>query len=213
MSRAVVLTGGIGSGKSAVAEVLAEWGAHVVDADQLAREVVAPGTDGFAAVVAEFGPTVVASDGSLDRAALADVVFSQPERLAALEAIVHPRVAALASARLAEKPDAPVLVYEVPLPDRIPAFRVSGTATRATEPPLVVVVDASEEERRRRLLARGLEDVQIASRMAAQPSRDEWLSLADILVDNGGEPGATVQQLRRLWRQLTGAPAPVGPEG
>ena len=210
MSRAVVLTGGIGSGKSAVAEVLAQWGAHVVDADRLAREVVAPGTDGFAAVVAEFGPSVVASDGSLDRAALADVVFSQPERLAALEAIVHPLVERLASARLAENRDAPVLVYEVPLPDRIPAFPASGGES---ERPLVVVVDASEPERRRRLLERGLGDGQITIRMAAQPSRDEWLSHADWVLDNGGERQATVQQLSRLWQELTGSPAPVGPAG
>ncbi len=210
MSRAVVLTGGIGSGKSAVAEVLAQWGAHVVDADQLAREVVAPGTDGFEAVVAEFGPAVVASDGSLDRTALADVVFSHPDRLAALEAIVHPRVEKLASLRLAGHPDAPLLVYEVPLPDHIPAFPVSEAGA---EPPLVVVVDASDQERKERLKARGLANDQITARMTAQPSRDEWLSLAKVVIDNGGERRATQQQLRRLWHQLTGSPAPVGPEG
>jgi tRNA threonylcarbamoyl adenosine modification protein YjeE len=114
-NRRVLLTGGIGSGKSAVGRLLAEWGAYVVDADQLAREVVAPGTAGLAAVVQEFGPDVVGVDGALDRAALAELVFGDPERLAALEANVHPLVRQAAEARFSLAPPGVVEVYEVPV--------------------------------------------------------------------------------------------------
>jgi dephospho-CoA kinase len=210
MTRAIVLTGGIGSGKSVVAEQLAQWGAHVVDADQLARDVVTPGTDGLDAVLAEFGSEVMAADGSLDRAALADIVFSQPERLAVLEAIVHPRVAALAAVRLSEGRGAPLLVYEVPLPGPASDF---PAAELGVEAPVVVVVDAPDDVRHRRLLARGLSETQIVARMAAQPSRAEWLAIAQAVIDNGAELASTRKQVGRLWQQLTGAPAPVGPAG
>jgi dephospho-CoA kinase len=209
MSRAVVLTGGIGSGKSSVAELLAKWGAHVVDADQLAREVVAPGTEGLDAVIEEFGPSVVAFDGSLDRTALAELVFSRPDRLATLEAIVHPLVHRLASRRLAERPDAPLLVYEVPVPGPVAEF----PGTQGVDSPGVVVVDASDQLRRQRLLRRGLTEGQVEARMAAQPDRGEWLALAQVVIDNGGDLAATEDQVRRVWQQLTGTPAPVGPAG
>jgi dephospho-CoA kinase len=210
MARAVVLTGGIGSGKSAVASVLATWGAHVVDADQLAREVVARGTAGLAAVVAEFGAGVLTEIGDLDRPALADIVFGRPERLAALEAIVHPQVQSLAVQRLADYGDAPVIVYEVPLPETTPAFPNEALADSG---PVIVVVDASGEVRTQRLLDRGMSIEQVRARMDAQPPRDEWLSKADVVIDNGADWPATCDQVSRLWQALTGTAPPVGGPG
>ncbi len=134
--RPVVLTGGIGSGKSSVARLLREWGAHVVDADVLAREVVAPGSPGLAAVVAEFGAAVLAPDGSLDRAALAERVFADRDRLSRLEAIIHPLVHAAAVEQVSDQRGAVLVVYEVPLP---------GSSPFADEP-VVVVVDAPERD-------------------------------------------------------------------
>ena len=214
MQRAVVLTGGIGSGKSEVGRLLAGFGAYVVDADELARAVVQPGTPGLAAVAASFGPRVIAPDGRLNRPELAAIVFGQPERLAALEAIVHPLVEALARSRLAAGASAPVVVYEVPLLGRVPEF--PGEAHDSA--PLVVVVDTPDAIRVERLRDRGLSDEQISARMAAQPSRETWISAADRLVDNGGDLDHLKVQVEGLWRELTAsgppdASAPVTPAG
>jgi dephospho-CoA kinase len=209
MARAVILTGGIGSGKSSVAALLARWGAHVVDADQLAREVVAPGTDGLSAVADLFGTDVIGPDGSLDRTTLAERVFGHPDRLSALEAIIHPRVERLAGVRLAEGSAAPVVVYEVPLPGRRPQFPGSGAEVE----PLVVVVDAGEDQRLERLRARGLSDDQIAARMSAQPSREEWNRAAEVVIDNTGDLDALVGKVAQVWLSLTGAAPPVGGSG
>ena len=143
-TRAVVLTGGIGSGKSTVGRLLRGWGAHLVDADVLAREVVAPGTPGLSAVVAAFGPDVLTGTGALDRSVLADLVFVDQGKRVRLEEIVHPLVHRRAVDLLAAA-EAPLVVYEVPLPGRSP-FEVD---------PTVVVVDAPEDVRRRRLRAGG----------------------------------------------------------
>jgi dephospho-CoA kinase len=206
----VVLTGGIGSGKSTVAGLLTSWGAHVVDADQLAREVVAPGTPGLAAVLATFGPEVAAPDGTLDRSALAAIVFADDRRRLALEGIVHPLVEDLAEHQLASGGSAPLVVYEVPLPGRVPRFPADCLVTG---PVVVVVVDAPDQVRRQRLASRGLSAMQIDDRMRAQPSREEWLAGADHVVDNGGNKAETAAQLARLWALLTGSEAPVGAEG
>ena len=204
MQRAVVLTGGIGSGKSEVGRLLSSLGAHVVDADELARAVVEPGTPGHAAIREEFGPQVLADSGALDRAALADIAFGSPERLAALESIVHPLVEALAVSRLAAGSGAPVLVYEVPLLDRVPAFpEAAGSA-------LVVVVDAPDVVRLERLRARGVSEEQITARMAAQPGRQEWLAAADRVVDNGGDRVHLEAQVESLWQELTASPEAQG---
>ena len=216
MQRAVVLTGGIGSGKSEVGRLLTALGAHVVDADELARAVVQPGTPGLAAVAAAFGPDVIAADGTLNRPELAATVFGQPERLAALEAIVHPLVEALAVSRLAAGAGAPVVVYEVPLLGRSPEFPGNSDADAAA--PLVVVVDAPDAVRIERLRDRGLSDEQISARMAAQPSRETWVAAADRLVDNGGDLDHLKSQVEALWIELTtskppDAAAPVSPAG
>lgn len=194
----MVLTGGIGSGKSVVGRLLSRWGALVVDADQLAREVVAPGTPGLAAVVAEFGDEVLGDDGALDRAAMAEIVFHDPARLAALEAIVHPLVQRAAEARFADAAAGTVQVYEVPVPDK--------RTPRAGEWTLVVV--APREVRRQRLLARGLSDEQITARMARQPDEQGWRDLADRVIDNGGDLDFLAAQVRQVWQELTGQDAP-----
>jgi dephospho-CoA kinase len=192
----VLLTGGIGSGKSVVGRLLTGWGAYVVDADQLAREVVAPGTGGHAAVVQEFGAGVVGVDGALDRAALADVVFRDRGRLAALEAIVHPLVQQAAEARFALASPGTVEVYEVPvLRERQPGD-------------WVLLVEAPVEVRRARLLARGLSDEQVTARMAQQPDTEGWRALADRVIRNDRDLEALVDETRRAWQEITGEEPP-----
>lgn len=200
---AVILTGGIGSGKSLVGRILRDWGAHVVDADVLARDVVAPGTAGLAQVIAAFGGEVLASDGSLDRAALAQRVFAEPGQLAQLEAIIHPLVHQAAVAKLSALSPLDLRVYEVPLPGLSPF----------DEEPVVVVVDAPEEVRRARLGTRGLDEAQIEARMASQPGRAEWLGLAAYVVDNSGSRQGLLAQVAMLWSELTGEMPPVGTGG
>ncbi len=185
----VGLTGGIGSGKSTVARLLVGRGAVVVDADLLAREVVAPGTEGLRQVEAEF-PGVV-SDGELDRAALAAVVFADPERRRALEAITHPLIAARTAALAATVPAGGVLIHDVPL-----------LVERGMAPAydLVVVVEAPLEVRLRRLAGRGLPEEQARERMAHQASDAERRAVADVVLDNGGTLADLSAQVDRTWR-------------
>lgn len=190
----VGLSGGIGSGKSTVSAMLKVHGAVVVDADTLAREVVAPGTPGLAAVVAEFGPEVLAEDGSLDRPRLAAVVFADPARLAALEAITHPLVAERAKALVDAVPADAVVVYDVPL-------LVEKDLGAAYD--VVVIVDAPDDVRLERLAARGLSRDQARARMAAQATREQRQAAADHVLDNSGDEAALQTQVDRLWDQLT----------
>lgn len=192
----VGLTGGIGSGKSAVTRLLVEHGAALVDADLVAREVVAPGTPGLAQVVAEFGPDVLRPDGALDREALGRRVFPDPAALARLNAVVHPligrRTAELAAA--AEVEGTAVLVHDVPL------LVENDLAGRYD---LVVVVDAPPELQLRRLVEqRGMTDSDARARMARQATREQRLAAADEVVCNDG----TLEQLRTrvdaLWSRL-----------
>lgn len=192
----VGLTGGIGAGKSTVARLLAERGAVVVDADQLAREVVLPGTPGLAEVRARFGEQVLLDDGRLDRKALADKVFHDPEALAALNSIVHPRVAALFRERLAELPPDSVVVHDIPL------LVETGAAARYD---LVVVVEAAEPVRLERLAARGLPRDQALSRIRAQAPAADRVAAADLLVDNNGSQERLVEQVDGVWRRIVGA--------
>lgn len=190
----VGLTGGIGAGKSEVSRRLGELGAVVVDADRIAREVVAPGTDGLRAVVAEFGEQILTPDGALDRPALGAVVFADPDRLAALNAIVHPLVAARsAELEAAAAPDA-VVVHDVPL------LAENGLAKLYDR---VLVVDAGEETRLDRLTRlRGMPEADARARMAAQATRAERLALADVVIDNDGPLEALEPQIRRAWEEL-----------
>lgn len=191
------LTGGIAAGKSTVARRLAEHGAVVIDADALARAAVEPGSPGLAAIVERFGDSVIAADGSLDRAALGGLVFADEAARADLNAIVHPEVARLYRERLADlersQPDA-IVVYDVPL---------LVEARSADEFALVVVVHAPADVRLERLVAlRGIDRASAEARIAAQASDDERLAVADVVIDTSGTLESTEQQTDALWQQL-----------
>ncbi|GAA1225005.1 dephospho-CoA kinase [Kitasatospora nipponensis] len=195
--RKIGLTGGIGAGKSAVAQLLVSYGAVLVDSDAIAREVVAPGTEGLAAVLAEFGPEVLAADGTLDRPALGAVVFNDPERLRALNAIVHPLVRARSAELEAAAAADAVVVHDVPL------LAENGLAPLYEQ---VIVVDADEEVRLERLVRlRGMAEAEARARMAAQATREQRLAVADLVVENNGTPQELEQRVRQAWEHLTTA--------
>jgi dephospho-CoA kinase len=172
------LTGGIGSGKSAVATRLAELGAIVIDADAIAREVVEPGTDGLVQVVAEFGPDVLTATGELDRAALGRLVFADPQRRQALERIIHPRVRARSAEIVSTAPDDAVVVNDIPL------LVETGQAKNF---PLVIVVLAAEDVRVARLVRdRGMTEDDARARIAAQATDEQRREVADIVIVNDG---------------------------
>ena len=192
----VALTGGIAAGKSTVAERLALHGAKVIDADHIAREVVEPGTDALAAIVHAFGPSVLTSDGRLDRSALGAQVFSDSDARAKLNAIVHPAVKIRSQELFREaqrlEPDR-VLVYAVPL------VAESG---RGDEFDLVIVVDAPRETRINRLVAhRGMTVEEATARVDSQASDDARRAIADVIVDASG----TVEDTLRAADELSGA--------
>lgn len=190
----VGLTGGIGAGKSEVARLLAEHGAVVVDSDALAREAVAAGTPGLAAVVAEFGPEVLAADGSLDRARLGQVVFADPVSRRALEAIVHPYVRRRSAELAADAPAGAVVVQDVPL-------LVESGLQRHFD--VVVVVDVDEDTQVRRLVAaRGMAEADARARIAAQATRADRLAVADLVVSNDGDLAALRARVERLYVEL-----------
>ncbi|KQX79542.1 MULTISPECIES: dephospho-CoA kinase [Streptomyces] len=191
----VGLTGGIGAGKSEVSRLLVSYGAVLIDADRIAREVVEPGTPGLASVVETFGPGILAADGTLDRPALGAIVFADPARLAALNALVHPLVGARsAELEKAAGPDA-VVVHDVPL------LTENGLAPLYD---LVVVVDASPETQLDRLVRlRGMTEADARARMAAQAAREERLAVADLVVDNDGPLEDLEPQVRKVWSELT----------
>jgi dephospho-CoA kinase len=186
------LTGGIGSGKSTVAALLAARGAVVVDADRIAREVVEPGTPGLAAVVGAFGPGVLAEDGSLDRAALAAIVFADPEARARLDGIVHPLVRARAREVIAQAAPDAVVVQDVPL------LVETGQAGAHD---LVLVVETDLETRVARLLQRGLSEDDARARIAAQATDEQRRAVADVVLDNSGGPEALAEQVDRFWAE------------
>ena len=190
----VGLTGGIGAGKSEISRRLAAQGAVIIDADLIAREVVAPGTDGLASVVAAFGPDVLGPDGALDRVALGDVVFADKQKLASLNGIVHP----LVGARMRELEElagpGSVLVHDVPL---IAENDLAGSYD------LVVVVDVPPRiQLDRRVRLRGMSREQAQARMAAQATREQRLAIADIVVDNSGSLAELDRQVGELWTAL-----------
>jgi dephospho-CoA kinase len=188
------LTGGIGSGKSEVARRLAARGAVVIDADVLAREALAPGTDGLAKVVAQFGDAVLSPDGSLDRPGLGRIVFADPQRLAALNAIVHPYVGRRSQELIAAAPADAVVVYDVPLlveNNLAPSYDV------------VVVVDVPPETQLARLTQqRGMTEADARARMSAQAAREQRRSVADVVIDNDGDLKSLDAQVAQLWADL-----------
>ncbi|RSS32767.1 dephospho-CoA kinase [Streptomyces sp. WAC08241] len=191
----VGLTGGIGAGKSEVSRLLVSYGAVLVDADRIAREVVEPGTPGLAAVVEAFGDGVLTAEGTLDRPKLGSLVFADADRLATLNAIVHPLVGAR-SAELESRAEAgDVVVHDVPL------LTENGLAPLYD---LVVVVDASPETQLDRLVRlRGMDESEARARMAAQATRAQRLAVADLVIDNDGPLDALEPQVRKVWDELS----------
>ncbi|MFF7131605.1 dephospho-CoA kinase [Streptomyces sp. NPDC008196] len=190
----VGLTGGIGAGKSEVSRLLVEHGAVLIDADRIAREVVAPGTPGLAAVVQAFGEEVLAEDGSLDRPRLGSIVFADPDRLAVLNSIVHPLVGARSRELESAAAEDAVVVHDVPL-----------LAENALAPlyDLVVVVDASPETQLDRLVRlRGMTEQDARARMAAQATREKRLEIADVVIDNDVPLDELHRRVREVWGDL-----------
>ncbi|QHC21722.1 dephospho-CoA kinase [Streptomyces sp. GS7] len=193
----VGLTGGIGAGKSEVSRLLASYGAVIVDADKIAREVVEPGTPGLAAVVEEFGEDVLAPDGTLDRPKLGAIVFSDPEKLKALNAIVHPLVGARSAELEASAGPDTVVIHDVPL------LTENGLAPLYDK---VVVIDAAPQTQLDRLVRlRGMSEDEAKSRMAAQATREQRLAVADLVIDNDGPLEALEPQVREVWERLRDA--------
>ncbi|MEV8034625.1 dephospho-CoA kinase [Streptomyces sp. NPDC002742] len=190
----VGLTGGIGAGKSEVSRLLVEHGAVLIDADRIAREVVAPGTPGLAAVVDAFGEDVLAPDGSLDRPKLGSIVFADPQKLAVLNSIVHPLVGTRSRALEDAAPGDAVVVHDVPL------LAENGLAALYD---LVIVVDARPETQLDRLVRlRGMTEEDARARMAAQAPRDRRLVIADIVIDNDVPLDRLERRVRDVWADL-----------
>jgi dephospho-CoA kinase len=199
----VGLTGGIASGKSAVADELAARGAVVVDADVLAREVVEPGTPGLAAVVERFGPSVLAEDGRLDRPGLGRLVFADAAARRDLERIIHPAVRARA-AEIEQQAAADAVVVQV-----IPLL---VETSQAKDFDLCVVVDLDPQTQLARLQARnGLSRADAAARVAAQATREERLAAADRVLHNDGSRASLRAQVDQLWDELRAAAQPARP--
>ena len=202
------LTGNIASGKSLVGQTLARLGAEHgaemihgdvmhIDADRLSRQVMAPGTDVWQAIVDTFGPDIIAADGSLDRAKLGEIVFSDAAALARLEAIVHPAVIALTKERIAQasSQNSPVVVVE--------AIKLieSGMVRQLCD--VLWVVTAPREVRLERLVRqRGMDRATAQQRIDAQPPEAQKVAHADVVIDNSGTVEETVRQVERAWREL-----------
>jgi dephospho-CoA kinase len=190
----VGLTGGIASGKSLVAAELAARGAIIIDADVLAREVVEPGTPGLAAIIERFGPQVL-TDGRLDRAHLAEIVFADPAARRDLERIVHPVVRARAAELERAAGSAAVVVHVIPL--------LVETGQQG-DFDLVVTIDVDHETQIQRMMARnGFSRAEAESRIAAQAAREDRRAAADVVLDNSGDVAQLKDQIDALWAVLT----------
>ncbi|MFB7086691.1 dephospho-CoA kinase [Streptomyces sp. NPDC056296] len=191
----VGLTGGIGAGKSAVSRLLVEHGAVLIDADRIAREVVAPGTPGLAAVVEAFGEDVLSADGGLDRPKLGSIVFADPEKLAALNSIVHPLVGDRSRALEEAAAEDAVVVHDVPL------LTENGLAPLYD---VVVVVDAEPATQLDRLVRlRGMTEQDARARMAAQATREQRREIADVVIDNDVPLDELRRRVAEVWAELT----------
>jgi dephospho-CoA kinase len=191
----VGLTGGIGAGKSEVSRLLVEHGAVLIDADRIAREVVEPGTEGLAAVVEAFGEDVLAEDGGLDRPKLGSIVFSDPEKLAVLNAIVHPLVGARSRALEEAAAEDAVVVHDVPL------LTENGLASLYD---VVIVVDADPATQFDRLVRlRGMTEQDARARMAAQATREQRREIADVVIDNDVPLEELRRRVEEVWGELS----------
>lgn len=194
------LTGGIASGKTTVAGMLGRQGAVVLDADQIAREVVSPGRPAWREITARFGDAVIAADGSVDRARLGELVFNDPSLLRELNAIVHPRVGQELASRTDEirrrQPEA-VLIYDVPL-------LIEAGMQNAVD--LVLLVYVSPDVQLKRLRERdGFSEEEALARIGSQMPLDDKRKYADAVIDNSGSLEETAGQVRRFWYKLTGS--------
>ena len=186
----VALTGGIGSGKSTVADFLDELGAYVIDSDQLARDVVERGTPGYEAVLAAFGDGILAN-GEIDRAKLAEIVFKDATARATLESIIHPLVRDAAEKMVKSLPSDAVVINQIPL-----LVETDG----AKRFDFVITVSADEDIRRRRLIERGMKDYEITKRLAAQVNDGAREAIAHSVIRNNGSIDELRQVVEELWR-------------
>mgnify|MGYP000208948744 FL=1 len=185
----VGLTGGIGAGKSTVAQFFAELGALVIDADQLARMAIERGSDGFADVMLRFGDEIIVN-GDIDRKKLAEIVFSDPEARRDLEAIIHPRVQALFAEAVADLDIDDILIYEIPL------LVETGAAAKFD---YIITVESDIELRKALLLKKGLYISQIEKRMASQATPEAREAIADKVIRNDGDEDSLLRQVENLW--------------
>lgn len=198
MKHVIGLTGGIASGKSTVGRILADFGVAVIDADQLSREVVAKGTPGLRAVVAEFGAEYLAEDGSLDRKKLGNLVFSDVRALPRLNAIVHPLVAALGAERIciAQDTPTPYVVYEAAI------LVEMGTYKNMSK--LIVVAAEPELQVRRVMKRNGLTETEARDRLASQYPLAKKLAVADYVIHNDNDRDALVTRTREVHEKILG---------
>jgi dephospho-CoA kinase len=198
---AVGLTGGIGSGKSAVADLLVERGAVLIDADQVAREVVAPGGPAYQPLLERFGPEILAVDGTIDRKALASLAFANEESRLALNAITHPAIGiAMIAARDALEDSDDIVVLAIPL--------LTAAHRDTVKLHEVVVVDCPTDIALERLLSqRGFDRADAEARIGSQISREERIKEADYVLDNSGDWAALGVEVAKLWEWLLEAAA------
>jgi dephospho-CoA kinase len=191
----VGLTGGIGAGKSTVSQLLADRGAVIVDADEVARAVVEPGQPALARLVDRFGPGILDTDGRLDRSTLAKLAFVDDESRRDLEAITHPAINEEFGRRVAAAPSDAIVVLDVPLLVESPQARERGYQT-------VIVVEAPPDVRLARLEARGVDRADAEARMAAQAADDERRKIATYVIDNTGDRAALEARIDEIWADL-----------
>ena len=188
----VALTGGIGAGKTLAAQYFSDLGARVVDADQLARVAIERGSTGFDEVILRFGEEIL-RDGDIDRKALAQIIFSDPQAKEDLEAIVHPRIRELFSEVVSDLQPEEILIYEIPL------LAETGSAKNFD---LIITVEADLEIRKDRLRKRGMFISEIERRLANQASREEREALADYVITNDGDEDQLLRAVENLWEEL-----------
>ena len=188
----VALTGGIGAGKSLAAQYFSDLGARVVDADQLARVAIERGSTGFDEVILRFGEEIL-RDGDIDRKALAQIIFSDPQAKEDLEAIVHPRIRELFAEVVSDLQPEEILIYEIPL------LAETGSAKNFHS---VITIEADLEIRKDRLRKRGMFISEIERRLANQAGREEREALADYVITNDGEEDQLLRAVENLWEEL-----------
>ena len=188
----VALTGGIGSGKSLAGEYFEALGAIVIDSDQLARDVIERGSDGFDQVIERFGDGIL-KDGEIDRAALARVVFTDADARRDLEEIIHPRVRARSEEIVTGAGTNAIVINQIPL-----LFETKG----ADRFDLVITIEASEDLRIERAITRGLKEYEVRQRMANQASEEDRRSIADIVIVNDGSAAELLTEVERVWNEV-----------